>query len=220
MPVAAIAVGMPWVWRVWAAHPGRDRETPVSAPDPRELLLRARSGDGAAFAELFATFEPDVSRLCRRLLDGTGHDAEDAASEVFLRARRALASVDPERSFRAWLLSVANHHCIDLLRRRVREQQIFDPRDAEEVSARDPAPSPLSALVWAERRRELAAAIDALPARYRVPLVLRYFSDLDYKAIAEVLDVTPAQVNNWLYRAKRALREALAGRPAGVESDR
>lgn len=213
----AVAAGMAWGPGVRRARrlPAARRVAPMSGPDPGSLLERAQRGDGAAFAELFSRFEPDVARLCRRMLSGTGNDPEDAAAEVFLRARRSLASFDPERPFRAWLLAVANHHCIDQLRRHVRERSLFDPRDAEEVSARDPSPSPLSALLWAERRDELAAAIDSLPARYRVPLVLRYFSDLDYKAIAEVMDVTPSQVNNWLYRARRTLREALSGSESG-----
>jgi RNA polymerase sigma-70 factor (ECF subfamily) len=219
MAIPGIAVGMPWLWRAWTGPERPPWERPVSGADPRALLERARAGDGAAFAELFAAFESDVARVCRRMLDGTGGDAEDAAAEVFLRARRSLAGVDPNRPFRAWLLSVASHHCIDVLRRRTRERRIFDAREAEEVMARDPAPSPLSALVWAERRDELASAIDALPAHHRVPLVLRYFSDLDYKTIADVLDVTPSQVNNWLYRAKRALRESLSGTRSGVGSD-
>ncbi len=182
----------------------------MSAKTDRELLTRARRGDGAAFAELFAAYEPDVARVCRRMLGGIADDADDASSEVFLRARRGLSSVDPERPFKPWLLSVTSHHCVDLLRRRSRESRIFDPRDADEVGATDPSPSPLSSLVWAERREELIAAIDGLPPRHRVPLMLRYFAELDYKAIGEVLDVSPAAVSNCLYRARRALRDALS----------
>ncbi|MGH0036257.1 MAG: RNA polymerase sigma factor [Myxococcota bacterium] len=220
MAIPAIAAGPAWLWPAGWRTPGAGGDAAVSAAEPRDLLERARGGDGAAFAELFSRFERDVARLCHRMLDGTGADAEDAAAEVFLRARRSLSGVDPDRPFRAWLLAVANHHCIDVLRRRLRERRLFVADSGEELPEQDPAPSPLSALLWAERRDELAAAIDALPARYRVPLVLRYFSELDYKAIAEVLDVTPVQVNNWLYRGRRALRESLSGSRSGVGAGR
>jgi len=184
--------------------------TAVNDDGHRALLERARSGDSAAFAELFAELEPDVARVCRRMRGGVLGDGDEACAEVFLRARRALSSVDPERPFRAWLLTVTSNYCIDQLRRRTREMRLFESRDADAAGAADPAPSPLSRLVWAERRDELVAALDALPPHHRLPLVLRYYSDLDYKAIADVLDVSPSQVNNWLFRARRALRRALS----------
>jgi RNA polymerase sigma-70 factor (ECF subfamily) len=52
-------------------------------------------------------------------------------------------------------------------------------------------------------------AIDGLPLKYRVPLVLRYFEELDYEAIADTLDVTRGQVGTLLFRAKRRLRARL-----------
>jgi RNA polymerase sigma-70 factor (ECF subfamily) len=54
------------------------------------------------------------------------------------------------------------------------------------------------------------AAINALPDRYRAPLVLRYYADLEYDAIAELLLVTKNQVATLLFRGRRRLRETLA----------
>jgi RNA polymerase sigma factor (sigma-70 family) len=67
----------------------------------------------------------------------------------------------------------------------------------------------LTRLIRAEQREALDTAIDLLPRKYRLPLVLRYFSELDYGAIAEVLGVRRNQVGTLLFRAKRRLREQL-----------
>lgn len=178
--------------------------------DEREIRVcveRARSGDAAAFGELFRCFEDDVVRLCRRLL-GSKEAAGDAGSETFLRARRALDQYREAQPFRPWLLAIAAHHCVDLIRRRSRESRLFEPEEAGAAIAGASA-SPLDGLLRAEEGQRLRAAIRELPDRCRVPLVLRYYADLDHAAIAEVLDVSRSQVATLLYRARKRLREQL-----------
>jgi RNA polymerase sigma-70 factor (ECF subfamily) len=177
-------------------------------------LERARAGDEAAFGELFRSFEPDVARLCARLLASPA-DAEDATSEAFLRSRQALEDYDPRRSFRTWLLSIAAHYCVDRLRRRNLERRLFETRELDADELVGPGPSPLQGALRAESQREVLAAIESLDDDYRVPIVLRYYAELDYAAIAESLGVTRNQVATLLFRAKRRLREKLAGAARG-----
>ena len=182
--------------------------------DPaRSSVTRTRSPGPAGFADLFAAHEADVLRVCRRMLGGDGA-AEDARSEVFLRAQRAFDRYDSGRPFRPWLLSIAGHHCIDQLRRRATEQRVFqdaEPSDADlhRSPALDTDASPLRRVMAAQERAAISRAIESLPLKYRLPIVLRYFSDYDYAAIAAALDVTPNQVGSLLFRAKRLLREWL-----------
>ena len=183
----------------------------------RPVVERARAGDEAAFAELFRLHQGDVARACRRLL-GPGPAAEDAAAEVFLRARGALDGFQPERPFAPWLLGIASHYCIDVLRRRRTEARLFDPREIDADQCMDPGPSPLRRLAGAEQRAELLSAIESLPEKYRLPLVLRYWSELDYAAIGEVLGATREQVGTLLFRAKRQLRERLRARAVAEDA--
>jgi RNA polymerase sigma factor (sigma-70 family) len=60
-----------------------------------------------------------------------------------------------------------------------------------------------------ERREALHTALEALPPAQRAPLVLRYFADLPYDTIAELLGVTSRDVGVLLYRAKARLRKGL-----------
>jgi RNA polymerase sigma-70 factor (ECF subfamily) len=182
----------------------------------RVLVERSRKGDREAFGELYRAFEGDVARLCLRLL-GSPEDAEEATHETFLRARKGLDRYTLGRPFRPWLLGVASHLAIDRLRRRRTERRLFRPEELgpEEIAA--DGPSPLQREIDEAWRRRLLAAIDALPDRYRAPLVLRYYAELEIGEIAALLEVTRNQVATLLFRARRRLREALGedeGAPA------
>lgn len=190
---------------------GREREVPGgragAAAPPRE---------GEVFVDLYAAHAEDVERLCRRLL-GAREDAEDAAHEAFLKAARGFAAYDPGRPFRTWLLSVAAHHALDRLRRRERERRLFAPMEDDLTAPPDDGPSPLRALLDAEARVRLLRAIDRLPDRYRAPLVLRHLADLSYQEIAELLEISAAQVGVLLHRGRLRLRRAFEEREAAPE---
>jgi RNA polymerase sigma-70 factor (ECF subfamily) len=185
------------------ANPEARRTTPSA-----DALVRARRGDADAFGELVRHFEPDVARLCRRILGAT-EEARDAAQESFARAHAALDGYDPERPFRPWLLGIAAHRAIDALRRRRREARLFAGEDLDAAGHADASPSPLQHGLFAERRRELLAAIDALPDPYRAALTLRYYADLEFDTISEILAVSRNQVATLLFRGRKRLRDAL-----------
>jgi RNA polymerase sigma-70 factor (ECF subfamily) len=176
------------------------------------LVARARAGDDEALGEVYRRLRPRVRGLCRHLLRSP-EAAEDAASEAFLRVRRALAAYDPAQPFVRWVFSIASHHCLDLLRRRRLEGRLFVPEEDGRPGEAAPdaaAPSPLSAVPLAERADAVREAVRGLPERYRVPLVLRYYGELGYEEIAAQLGLTRNHVATLLFRAKHALRRALA----------
>jgi RNA polymerase sigma-70 factor (ECF subfamily) len=195
-----------------AERGSRSREKGAGVGDEQPLLERARAGAPAAFDALFRAHTSDVTRVCQRML-GSETAAQDAAQEVFLRARRGFASCDPERPFRRWLLGIASHYCIDQLRRRSREASLFDAGDLDASDLSDPGASPLGRALAAEKRAQVLEAIDALPLHFRLPLVLRYFHELSYEGIADVLNLGRSQVGTLLFRAKRRLRLELSGGP-------
>lgn len=189
-----------------AARVGSESEGSRAAAD--RAAARGAAGAGGDLDGAFRAHSEDVRRLCRRLL-GDDAAAEDAAGEAFLKARQSLAAYDPSREMRPWLFSIAANHCVDLLRRRATERRLFEERDLDPGGLADRGPSPLRQVLRAEERAAVRAAVDGLPAKYRVPLVLRHFGELDYDAIAEVLGVTRNQVGTLLFRARRRLRERL-----------
>ena len=144
--------------------------------------------DRAAFAELYRTHYARVFGLCLQLLS-SAERAEDAAQESFLRAHRGLGRYDRSRPFAGWILSIASNLCIDAIRRRAKERQLFGSEPDERIAALadDDAAGALDTLLAAERARDVNAAIAGLPERYRVPLVLAYYRDASYDEIAAEL---------------------------------
>lgn len=185
------------------------RANDVEATDEAALATvveRAVSGDQEAFGDLYRRFAGRVYGLAKHLL-GSAEAARDAQSEVFLKMQRALATYDPAQPFSRWLLSVTSHHCLDVLRRRRLEARLFVP-ESEEPAPGVAAP-PLRQAVAEERGEEVRQAVDRLAEQYRVPLTLRYYSELSYDEIAAQLGLTRSHVATLIFRAKQELRRML-----------
>jgi RNA polymerase sigma-70 factor (ECF subfamily) len=166
----------------------------------------AETQSEAQFAEIYKTHYRRVFGLCRYLLNSFDA-AEDAAQESFLRAKAGFASYDPRLSVASWLLGIASHHCIDLLRRRGLEGRLFEPDNVPEPAARNR--SPLTELLVRERGDAVRDALLQLPEKLRVPLALAYYGELSYDEIAEILSLKRTHVATLLFRAKQQMREKL-----------
>jgi RNA polymerase sigma-70 factor (ECF subfamily) len=162
------------------------------------------------FDALYRDHYRRVYGLCLRLLR-VPVQAEEAAQEVFVRAYRAFDQYDTSQPFAAWVLGIASNHCIDLIRRRSREGDLFGDADAELADLESETPDALEALVDAERASGIRMAIAALPDKYRLPIVLAYYNEWSYEAIAAELGITRNHVGVLLLRARRSLRSMLAG---------
>jgi RNA polymerase sigma-70 factor (ECF subfamily) len=149
-------------------------------------------------------------RFCRRALP-TREDAEDATMEVFMKVRAKLNTYDPEGSFSSWLYAVAANHCWDSLRRR-RIRQDLETEDASEVALEQPDADQLSHLIEEHTAEQVRKALDDLPPRARMILVLRYYAEMSYDDITEATGIRRNFVGVVLLRARHQLRETLVKR--------
>jgi RNA polymerase sigma-70 factor, ECF subfamily len=195
-----------------------------AGPQPREgkqmegldlesVIERARGHDGEALGEIYRRYVRRVFGLCRYMLDSR-ESAEDVTSEVFLKLQRSIDTYDGSIPFPRWLLRVAGNQCIDALRRQRRGRRVIvEVEDrATIVEAPSAQPSPLGAVMSEEERAEVRDAIARLPDNYRLPLTLRYYSELSYDEIAQQLDLERNYVAALIFRAKQELRRKLAHR--------
>lgn len=181
--------------------------------DLEAVIERARGHDAEALGEIYRRYVRRVFGLCRYMLESR-ESAEDATSEVFLKLQRSIDSYDDSIPFPRWLLRVAGNQCIDALRRQQRGRQVIvEAQDG--LAAIEPVssePSPLSAVLSAEERAQVRDTIAGLPQNYRVPLVLRYYSELSYDEIAQQLGLERNYVAALIFRGKQEMRRRLAHR--------
>ena len=168
------------------------------------------------FESLYREHYRGVLNVCRRLLGRSGY-AEDAAQETFMRAYRAFGKYDASQPFGAWVSRIARNHCIDLLRRRAKTVHLFEDEHVEALDLPSAGTSVVNELVADERAAALQRAVDGLPDRYRVPLVLAYLDGASYEEIAATLGITHNHVGVLLLRAKQVLRTALESVDACIQ---
>ncbi|HEX3375499.1 MAG TPA: sigma-70 family RNA polymerase sigma factor [Candidatus Acidoferrales bacterium] len=175
-----------------------------------EKIALAKSGNAEAWGELYREYAPAIFRFCRRAMP-TREDAEDATMDIFVKVRQKLSQYDATRPFSAWLYTVAANHCWDLLRRRKLRQDL-ETGEVENMPLEHPDPGQLEQLVQQRTSQEIRRAMDKLPSRSRMALVLRYYSDMSYDDIASTLGVRRTFVGVVLLRARHQLREILEGK--------
>lgn len=168
------------------------------------------SATGFEFDETYRTHYRRILALCRYLLKSV-YEAEDATQEVFLRVYRNRSAMDTSKSPLNWLLKTATNHCLDRLRRRSREVNFYASADPDQVGPTKVSEDTLEIMVRAEKGDRVRSAIQSLPDRYRVPLVLAYYNEFTYDEIAHTLKLNRNTVATLIYRARRRLREELTG---------
>jgi RNA polymerase sigma-70 factor (ECF subfamily) len=141
-----------------------------------------------------------------RLL-GNRSEAEDIAQTVFLRAFQRFEQIGPSESAAGWLKTVTRHACLNHLTRYRARWRLFSEMDSE--PERVAPESVTDDLQRTEHRTQLAAALRALPAHQRVPLVLYHFEDMSYQDIAVALHISVAKLKTDMHRARLALRKHL-----------
>ena len=176
----------------------------MSDPALVELVL---SGNSDAFSVLVERYKDAVQNLAYRML-GNVTEAEDVTQEVFVRAYTQLATYKPAHKFSTWLLSIASHLSIDQLRRRR-----FLALPLEDVPLlewiTDMGTGPEQSALQGEQHDEIQHYLQRLPGKYRAVIVLRYWYDLSYEEIAQMLRLTPALVKARLHRARELLARAM-----------
>lgn len=175
--------------------------------DNQELiwLEQARRGDRNAFARLVEAYQGPVYNLAYRML-GNAVEAEDATQETFVRMYTKLHTYQPDRKLASWVLSIASHYCIDRLRRRRGDLLSLDDEPVANVLPGQ-LPDPEETAVRHEVRDRVQAAVESLAPAYRVPLILRYWHELSYDEIAQVMGLSVQAVKSRLHRARLQMAE-------------
>lgn len=172
--------------------------------DEAKLLARAQRGDQGAFEEIVQRYQQVAFRVAY-VITGSAAEAEDAAQEGMFKAYRALHTFRTGAEPRPWLLRIVANEARNRVRSAGRRANLA-LRAATETSSGDAAPSPEAALLSAEERSALLAAVNELPDEQRTVVSLRYFLGLSEQEVAETLDVPQGTVKSRTARALERLR--------------
>ena len=169
------------------------------------LVQRFLAGEEAAFERLVERYYQRIDRLAQQVVRHP-MAAEDITQEVFLRAYRGLARFRGDASFYSWLYRITINLCLNYLRHR--EPRLSTAQDSA-AAALPTAADPSLVLEAREREHLIRNAIDALPAHYRVAIILRDLEGLSYQEIADILGIPLGTVKSRINFGKGLLRKAL-----------
>jgi len=164
------------------------------------LIRQSRSGDKKAFAALFNQYKNLVYKTAYLMLDST-QEAEDALQEVFVQVHHNLKRYDATKgAFTTWLHKITVNYCLN----RRRRQRVWQWLGVESTAKMEVA-SPEERLADEAVRQGLRQLSDKL----RSIVVLRYYHDLSYTEIADILNIPLGTVKSRLNQALHDLRRRL-----------
>jgi RNA polymerase sigma-70 factor (ECF subfamily) len=172
--------------------------------DDSELLAAAARRNAAAFGKIVSRHYRAVYRLVWRMTGGHS-DSEDIAQEAFIKLWQNPAQIRDAGALKGWLMRVAANGAIDRLRKR----QTSELEAAAEVA--DAAPLAEAGLARQGAAGRVDRMIAQLPDRQRLALSLVYFEGLSNIEAARAMETSVEAVESLLSRARRSLKEAMAG---------
>lgn len=188
----------------------------MEAYSDAQLILAYRGGEIPAFDFLMNRYVKPLYGFVYRML-GNAHDAEEIVQETFVKVWKHISRFDEQRSFKAWLFSIAKNATLDFIKKKKtipfshfeREGQDISP--LEEIADETPLPSVLMEKM--ENAEYLQRIVATLPPLDQETLVLRYTYDCTFQEIADIvrepMDTVKSRHRRALVKLKQSLERGL-----------
>lgn len=196
--------------------------TPSTRPDAADssiddvnvrLMLRVKEGDAHAFEQLVELHQRAVIGTVARMLNNFD-DAHDVAQQVFVRVWRSAPRYEPSAKFTTWLYTIMRNLVFNEMRRRGRKREVSMEERQEEHHFEHAAPdrmNPDTVAAQSELETAIDRAIQTLPEKQKLAVLLRRDVDMPYEEICEILGMSLSAVKSLLFRARNDLKEKLKG---------
>jgi RNA polymerase sigma-70 factor, ECF subfamily len=180
-------------------------ESVPAGHDERELIAAVLRKDRKAAAQFVAAHIDAVYAYTRHRLMPRTETIDDVVQEVFLAALKGLQTFAGQSSVRTWLLAIARHKIEDIYRQRLRAAFTLDPESGGDEPIDDAMP--LDEQIDGQRAREKARRVlNAMPERYAVLLLWRYWEQRTTREMAEAVGTTEKGVERMLARARATFK--------------
>jgi len=171
-----------------------------------QIIKLVAEGDEGAFEQLVHKYQQAVFNTIYRYI-GNQDDVQDLAQEIFIKVWRNAGKFKGKSKFSTWLYRIVVNHCINYRRKNKRRHVSLD-----ELTEKGRTPEAFKVEPdWEQRRtvQLVRKAVDELPDRQRMALVLAQFEEKSYKEIAEIMKISLSSVESLVFRARAALRHKL-----------
>ena len=180
----------------------------MNAVQSSQLILLCLAGDENAIELFVRQYETGVFRLALSIVGDTT-EANEITQETFISALRSLSSYREEKSFKAWLYTIALNHSRSHLRKRKSLARLGNILTAILQIETQKQVLPEDAIVQNEKEAILWSALNQLDEKFRTVVVLRYVHELSISEISEILSVNEGTIHSRLHTARQRLRDAL-----------
>lgn len=172
-----------------------------------------KSGDESAFRQLVDAYSKDIYNLCLNIVT-QAEDAEDLAQEAFIQAFHSISTFREGAQVKTWLYRIAINKCYDHLKwkkckKRFGPLQPLYNREEEPIEIPSDFQHPGVVIENKETAKVLFAALESLPDTQQTAFVLYEMQGMEYKQIAETMELSVASVESLLFRARANLRKKL-----------
>ena len=183
----------------------------------KQLVEKVLSGDTNAFGAIIKNTDALVAQIVFKMVDNT-EDRRDLAQDIYLKAYKNLPGFRFGSKLSTWIAQVSYNTCLDYLRKKklVLQDTIQDGYDGDEDLPGISNKYSVELNVDAEKdifRKELSgilkAEIDRLPVIYKTLITLYHNEEMSYDEIAQITQLPEGTLKNYLFRARKALKNSL-----------
>lgn len=178
----------------------------MQAENDATLMLRVREGDEEAFAEILERYKNPLVNYLTHLVRSRDR-AEEVAQDAFVRLYRNASKYREQERLGPYLYRIATNLVVTDVRREKRWSLLLPRLNASMSQVVAP---PDAGLFVDEIQRKVSAALEALPVKYRAPIVLCDIEEWSYEEIARALECRVGTVKSRIFRGRELLRRQLA----------
>jgi RNA polymerase sigma-70 factor (ECF subfamily) len=158
------------------------------------------------FACIYTRYESRLLRYIRRITSTSENEAEDILQEAFIKIWRNLNEFNPNLRFSSWIYRIVHNEAISHWRKSQHIEQLHAVNDLERIIFEQIDQDVAFKIDDEQKENKVISKLNTLSAHYREILILRFFENLSYEEISDILKIPEGTVATRINRAKKALR--------------
>ncbi|HBH22015.1 MAG TPA: RNA polymerase subunit sigma-24 [Cytophagales bacterium] len=179
-----------------------------------KLIKRILEGNQEAYTEFVKQYQRLVWHMVARILDDE-EDIKDVSQDVFIQIFKKLKNFKQESKLATWIATIAWRYAINYLKKR-RGNDFTDIQELNEYDTLKYS-GPDREFAQLDYDQKVHLLIDSLPVHYKTILTLYHINEFNYKEIEEITGYPEGTVKNYLFRARKLLKEKVENTTLGME---